>query len=112
MRITTAEDADDVLFIISEFSPEYKDVFENAYYSLENGSYVKRFPKATPNISSIRDNWENYAEEMFSQMGYFRMVRWEEALHGFIERIKDYRHRLVADGQLRHMHQGNRHTTA
>ena len=89
MKTTTAEEADDVLFIVSEFPAEFKKVFEDAYYSLEKGSYVKRFPRDTPNISRIRDNWVNFAGEMFSQMGRIRIVRWEEALLGFIERIRD-----------------------
>ena len=88
MRISSREEDSDVLFVISEFSPEYREVFENAYYSLEDGCYVKRFPRDTPNISRIRDNWGNYAEEMFAQMGYFQTARWEEALLGFMDRVK------------------------
>lgn len=88
MRVFSIEEGNDVLFVVSEFSPEYKKVLENACYSLVDGSYVKRFPKDTPNISRIRNNWENCAEEMFSQMGYFKTARWEEALLGFIDRIK------------------------
>lgn len=90
VRISSREEDNDVLFIISEFSPEYKEIFENAYYSLENGCYTKRFPKDTPNISRIRENWENCAEEMFAQMGYFQTARWEEALLGFINRIRGH----------------------
>lgn len=90
MRVSTTEDASDVLFVISEFSQEYEEIFKNAYYSPEDGSYVKRFPKDTPNISRIRDNWVNCAAEMFAQMGYFRTVRWEEALLGFIDRVRGH----------------------
>jgi hypothetical protein len=89
VRISSREDGNDILFVVSEFSPEYKEVFENACYSLEDGSYTKRFANDTPNISRIRENWENYAEEMFAQMGYFKTPRWEEALLGFMERIRD-----------------------
>ena len=90
MRVSSCEDGNDILYGVSEFSPEYKWVFENACYSLEDGSYTKRFSKDTPNISVIRKNWENYAEEMFAQMGYFRTPRWEEALLGFIDRINGH----------------------
>lgn len=88
MRVFSIDEDNDVLFVVSEYPLEYKNVFENAYYSLVSGSYIKRFPRDTPNISRIRDNWENSAEEMFSQMGYFQSARWEEALLGFIERIR------------------------
>lgn len=73
--------------MISDFPSEYKAVFENSFYSLEGGSYIKRFPKDTPNITRIMTNFEKYAEEMFSQMGYFSKARWEEALLDFVNKL-------------------------
>lgn len=88
MKISIKEDNNDVLFEISEFSPEYKSVFENAYYSLEDGVYVKRFSKDIESIDKIGVNFKKYAEEMFGQMGYFRKVLWEDALLEFINKVE------------------------
>lgn len=87
MRVSSVEENGDVLFVISDFAPENASVFEDAYYSLENGSYVKRFPRDTENICRIRANWEDHAEEMFSQMSYTQTAHWEEALLDFADRV-------------------------
>lgn len=88
MEISFKEDENNVLFVVSNSLPEYKNVFESSFYSLENGSYVKRFPKNIQNMDKIKANFKKYAEDMFGQMGYFKEVPWEDALLDFINKVE------------------------
>ncbi|MHB1460197.1 MAG: nucleotidyltransferase domain-containing protein [Armatimonadota bacterium] len=80
MELTTKLENDDVLFVISDYPLEYEAVFQEAYYELVDGAYVKRFSKDLPNMSKIKRNWEFNAETMFAQMGHFAAVDWEAVL--------------------------------
>ncbi len=88
MKIFFKEEENNVLFIVSNFSPEYKDVIESSFFSLEDGVYVKRFSKDIENLDIIKSNFEKYAEDMFGQMGYFKKVCWEDALLDFINKVE------------------------
>lgn len=87
MRICFDEDGADVRFVISDYLPQYNKVFEQALYSLKNGSYVKRFPKDTSGIEKAKANFAEHAEEMFAQMGNFVEVPWEGALADFADKV-------------------------
>lgn len=87
MKISFREDGNDVLFVISDYSPEYRPVLESCFYSPEGGSSVKRFPKHVEHLDKVMVAFEQHAEEMFSQMGYLRPIPWEDALLAFIDRV-------------------------
>ena len=88
MKISFQEDDSQVLFVISDVSSEYRSAFESSFYSLENGSYVKGFPKDTKNMDRIKSNFEKYADDMFGQMVNLKKVMWEDALLGFISKVE------------------------
>lgn len=80
MKISTEEEQDDVLFVISDYLPIYEAVLRDACYEQVNDVYVKRFSKHCPHMHKIRRNWECNASEMFAQMGHLAVVDWEEVL--------------------------------
>lgn len=87
MELSTEVQNDDVLFIIRDYRPEYETVFQEGYYELVDGMYVKRFSKHAAHMPKIRRNWECNAEAMFAQMGHFAEVDWEEALTKLITEL-------------------------
>ena len=90
MKISFKEDEKDIAFVISEYPDEYKKILESQFYSFKDENFVKKYPKNIDNIEKVKDNFKNYAEEMFLQMGYFKEVKWEETLLSFIDKVKAY----------------------
>ncbi|MDP5275478.1 nucleotidyltransferase domain-containing protein [Chengkuizengella axinellae] len=87
MKIYTKDCGEETLFIAENISDDYKQVMESQFYSLQNGSYIKKYPSHLIHLKQIRNNYEKYAEEMFKQMGYFKKVFWKEAISNFIHMV-------------------------
>jgi hypothetical protein len=87
MKITFEENQSEILFRLSDFDPAYVPLFEMCFYLADKGDYIKRFPANTPDLHKIMKVYEKHAEEMFSQLGYFSPIPWEDALHAFLERV-------------------------
>ena len=88
MKITFEESQTEIVFVLSEFDPKYVPVFQMCYYQPDGNRYIKRFNKNLPNLKSIMAYYAQNAERMFSQLGYFTPVPWEDALLAFLERVQ------------------------
>ena len=87
MNISFENHDDQVTFRLSDFDPKYEDVFKMCFYQQDGASYIKRFASATPRLAAIQEYYRQHAEEMFSQLGYFAPIPWENALREFAQRI-------------------------
>ncbi len=89
MKIAFEEHGNQVVFRIFDFDSKYEDVLKMCFYEKDGKSYIKSFSKNIMNIDHIKAYFEKNAEEMFSQLGYFKPIPWEKALLGFVERMQD-----------------------
>lgn len=90
MKISFREDNESVSYVVSHYPEEFISILESQYYTSEDGSFVKKFPKNLDNLEKSKANFVKYAEEMFLQMGYFKEVCWEKALLSFIDKVKGH----------------------
>ncbi|MCX7746606.1 MAG: hypothetical protein N2645_06930 [Clostridia bacterium] len=88
MKVSFQEFEDNVIFRVSDFDIKYENVLKMCFYQTDGKSYFKSFPRSTKNIEIIKENYLMNAEEMFSQLGYFRPIPWEKALLEFIKRLE------------------------
>ncbi len=88
MNITFQERGCDIIFIISNYDIKYEPVLKMCYFEKEGNSFIKKYNKNIRNIQIIKNNFLNHAEEMFSQLGYFTNIPWEDALLEFIKRVE------------------------
>jgi hypothetical protein len=88
MKVSFDEFEDNIIFRISDFDAKYEDVLKMCFYQPEGKSYFKSFPRSTKHIEKIKENYSMYAEEMFSQLGYFKPILWEKALLEFVKRLE------------------------
>ena len=89
MKLSCVEKNDEVLFKISGYDKKYVPVFEMCFYQKGEGFYYKSFPKTTRHINRIQENFIHFGPEMFSQLGYFTEIPWQEALVRFLKKVKD-----------------------
>ncbi len=87
MKILFEESGDNVLFRITDFDPKYEDVLKMCFYQPDGDSYIKSYSKSIENIERIKQYYLENAEEMFSQLGYFKPIPWEKALYEFVKRL-------------------------
>ncbi|WP_432665526.1 hypothetical protein R9X47_04480 [Wukongibacter baidiensis] len=88
MKISFEEYGDDVIFRVYNYDKKYEEVLEMCFYQKDEDGYIKKFSKNIENLEKIKSNYKRYAEEMFSQLGYFRPIPWKEALLEFLKRIE------------------------
>lgn len=89
MDITFKETEKNISFIVRNFDERYKPIFKDQFYTIENNSVIKTFPKPIDDLEQIKNNYIKYTEEMILQAGYFKEVMWEDALFKFINKVKD-----------------------
>jgi hypothetical protein len=87
VKISFVENENDVGFQLSEFDPKYIPVFEMCFYTKEENKYIKSFSKDLPNLENIMTYYQQNAEAMFNQLGYFTEVPWEKAFLAFLDRV-------------------------
>lgn len=87
MKISFENCKEDVIFRVHDFDQRYEDVLKMCFYQKDGDSYVKSFPKSTKLLEKIQNHFLNNAEEMFSQLGYFSHVPWEDALYEFAKKV-------------------------
>ena len=74
---------DEIIFRITDYNKKYLPVFQQCFWQEENDSYFKKFPLSCKHLELIKQTFTDNAEEMFSQLGYFSPVKWEDALYDF-----------------------------
>lgn len=89
MKISFEEEHDMVVFRISEFDKKYENILKMCFYSQENSSYIKRYPKNTKYLDRIMKYYFDHAHEMFDQLGYFRPIPWDTALFEFAKELEN-----------------------
>ena len=89
MKISFAEHENDVVFQLSEFEPKFIPVFEMCFYTKGEKQYTKSFSKKLPHLDQIMAHYQQNAEAMFNQLGYFTDVPWEKAFLAFLERVNN-----------------------
>ncbi|MFL0251046.1 nucleotidyltransferase domain-containing protein [Clostridium neuense] len=87
MLITFEEKCDDIIFRVSKFHEKYEKILKMCFYEADGESYIKKFSKDIKNIDKIKANYKKSAEKMFSQLGYFEPIPWEDALLEFVKRL-------------------------
>lgn len=87
MKITFEERGEYILFKVLDFERKYEDVLKMCFYQADGDCYIKTYPKKSKNIEKIKEHYYNNAEKMFSQLGYFSPIPWEEALYEFLKRV-------------------------
>ncbi|HPS39255.1 MAG TPA: hypothetical protein PL124_07565 [Candidatus Cloacimonadota bacterium] len=98
MRASCETSGKDVVFRLSDIDPKYVPVLQMCFYQQDGDDYIKTFSADLPNMERIISRFENFAPEMFDQLGYFREVPWEAALEEFILRINPTRIRWWLTG--------------
>lgn len=83
MKITFEEENEVVVFRISDFDQKYENVLKMCFYAQEGDSYTKRYPKSARHLEKIMPYYQEHAQEMFDQVGYFAPIPWEKALFEF-----------------------------
>ncbi len=87
MKISFEEKGNEVIFRIDNVEKKYSSILRDCYYQQAGNTYFKNFLKDSKDLSIIQHNFSIYANEMFSQAGYFLTIPWEKALTEFIERV-------------------------
>lgn len=87
MKLECIEDLNNIVFKISDYEKKYVPIFECCYYEKGEDFYYKAIPKNNKYIEKIKENFKKYGYEMFSQLGYFKEIPWEEALLNFIKKV-------------------------
>ena len=87
MKISFVEKENDVVFQISEFDPKFIPVFEMCFYTKGENQYTKSFSKKLPHLDRIMSYYQQNAEAMFNQLGYFTEAPWDKAFLAFLERV-------------------------
>jgi hypothetical protein len=88
LKISFIEDEKNIIFRVDD-PGKYKNVLRNCFYEADGDSYIKKFPKDIENIIHIKDYYLKTAEKMFSQLGYYSPIPWQDALIWFIDKIKN-----------------------
>lgn len=88
MEISFQEYGDNVIFRVYNYDKKYDEILKMCFYQSDGDSYIKKFSKDIKNIEKIKLNYQKHAEEMFSQLGYFRPIPWERALLEFLKRVE------------------------
>lgn len=89
MKISFEEKDENIIFRVSDFTPEYEKVLKMCFYQNDGNNYIKTYPQKIKNIEKIKNYYFNNAFEMFSQLGYFKPIPWEKALNEFCLKIKN-----------------------
>jgi hypothetical protein len=89
MQITFEACGEQIIFRVAKFEPQYVPVLQMCFYQADGDSYIKYFAKQIPNLDKIMAYYARHAEAMFSQLGYFTAIPWEDALYAFVTRIAE-----------------------
>lgn len=90
MKINFEKEAGNIFFRVYDFDEKYEKVLELCFYEKRGKAYVKKFSNNIENIDEIKEYYLKNAEEMFSQLGYFSLVPWENALFDFAKMLEKH----------------------
>lgn len=88
MHLSTYTIENQVCFRISNYDQKYIPVYKMCYYQEDDNGFYKSYPADYPHIDKIRQNFVQFGETMFNQLGYFAPIPWEVGLMEFADKVK------------------------
>ena len=89
MKTIRKTEGEKTSFIINDLDPKYHRAVIDLYFGHMEEGFAKSFPKDTPNLDRIYQNFGRYAEEMILQAAKFKPVQWDKSLLAFMKIIRD-----------------------
>lgn len=87
MKIDFDIDNHQVTYKISGFAEKFVPILEMCFWKKTGTIYTKTFKRPIQNLETCMENFRQHAFEMFSQLGYFMPVPWQNALLEFLKRV-------------------------